>query len=43
VASRALTMLGVEHTRVRHPAQGGANIFAEQIRAWAVRAKSRSN
>jgi uracil-DNA glycosylase len=37
VAHKALAMLGVEHLSVRHPAQGGATIFATQIRAWAAR------
>jgi uracil-DNA glycosylase len=33
VAARALGMLGIAHTRVRHPAQGGARLFAAQLRA----------
>jgi hypothetical protein len=32
-ASRALTLLAIPHTKVRHPAQGGARLFAEQLRA----------
>jgi uracil-DNA glycosylase len=32
VAARALGMLGVEHRKVRHPAQGGARQFAAQLR-----------
>jgi hypothetical protein len=32
-ASRALTLLEVEHHKVRHPAQGGARRFAEGLRA----------
>lgn len=34
VAHGALTALGVPHTRLRHPAQGGAPIFAAGLRAW---------
>ncbi len=31
-ADRALTALGVPHTKLRHPAQGGATIFAQGLR-----------
>lgn len=34
VAAAALAALGVEHVRLRHPAQGGARQFAEGLRAW---------
>lgn len=33
VAARALSELAVPHTRLRHPAQGGARIFAAGLRA----------
>jgi uracil-DNA glycosylase len=35
-AGRALAALGLPHTRLRHPAQGGAAAFAEGLRAFAV-------
>jgi uracil-DNA glycosylase len=35
VASRALGALDVAHARLRHPAQGGARIFAAGLRALA--------
>jgi uracil-DNA glycosylase len=35
-AARALTLLGLPYTKVRHPAQGGARLFAEQLRAWRM-------
>lgn len=35
-ASRSLANLGIEHTQVRHPAQGGANEFAAGLRAFAA-------
>jgi hypothetical protein len=31
-AARALTLLGVDHRKVRHPAQGGARLFAAGLR-----------
>ena len=37
VAAAALTTLGVEHTKLRHPAQGGATLFAEGLRALVAR------
>lgn len=36
VAARALGALGVPHTPLRHPAQGGARIFADGLRALAA-------
>jgi uracil-DNA glycosylase len=33
-AARALGMLGTAHTKVRHPAQGGARLFAAGLREW---------
>lgn len=33
VADRALTLLGIAHSKVRHPAQGGARLFAAGLRA----------
>ncbi len=33
VADRALTMAGIAHHKVRHPAQGGARLFATGLRA----------
>lgn len=33
VAARALSELGIPHTRLRHPAQGGARIFAAGLRS----------
>jgi hypothetical protein len=30
-ADRGLTSAGVEHVSVRHPSQGGANAFREQL------------
>ncbi|MEI7770075.1 MAG: uracil-DNA glycosylase [Chloroflexales bacterium] len=35
-AGRALTALGAPHTKLRHPAQGGAAIFAQGLRALAA-------
>ncbi|MEI7644272.1 MAG: uracil-DNA glycosylase [Chloroflexales bacterium] len=35
-ADRALSALGVPHTKLRHPAQGGAAIFARGLRALAA-------
>jgi uracil-DNA glycosylase len=37
VAAASLTALGIPHTRLRHPAQGGARRFAEGMRALAAR------
>jgi hypothetical protein len=34
-ADRALTALGVPHAKLRHPAQGGATLFAQGLRAFA--------
>jgi uracil-DNA glycosylase len=34
-ADRALTTLGLPHAKLRHPAQGGATIFAQGLRAFA--------
>jgi uracil-DNA glycosylase len=39
VAAASLTALGVAHTKLRHPAQGGARLFAEGLRALAARVK----
>lgn len=36
VAAAALAALGVDYVKLRHPAQGGAAIFAEGLRAWAA-------
>jgi uracil-DNA glycosylase len=36
VASATLAALGVPHTKLRHPAQGGANMFATGLRAFAA-------
>lgn len=36
-ANRALTLLDIPHTKVRHPAQGGARLFAEGLRAALTR------
>jgi len=36
VAARSLAALGVIHTRLRHPAQGGARIFAAGLAALAA-------
>ncbi len=36
VAAASLTALGIPHTKLRHPAQGGATLFAEGLRALAV-------
>jgi hypothetical protein len=33
VAARALTLLGVDHTPIRHPAQGGKHDFVRGLRA----------
>ncbi len=33
VAARALSTLGVDHTQIRHPAQGGKNDFVRGLRA----------
>jgi uracil-DNA glycosylase len=35
-ADRALTTLGVPHAKLRHPAQGGATIFSQGLRALAA-------
>ncbi|NNJ11698.1 uracil-DNA glycosylase [Chloroflexales bacterium ZM16-3] len=35
-ADRALTSLGAPHIKLRHPAQGGATIFAQGLRAFAA-------
>ena len=35
VAGRSLVSLGLPFVSLRHPAQGGANEFAYQLRAWA--------
>ncbi len=37
VAARALSELGIAHTQLRHPAQGGARIFAAGLRALFAR------
>jgi uracil-DNA glycosylase len=37
VAAASLTALGIPHTKLRHPAQGGARIFAAGVRALAER------
>jgi uracil-DNA glycosylase len=37
VAAASLTALGIPHTKLRHPAQGGARIFAEGMRGLAAR------
>jgi uracil-DNA glycosylase len=37
VAAAALAALGIPHTKLRHPAQGGARIFAEGMRGLAAR------
>ena len=36
VAAATLTRLGAAYTKVRHPAQGGARVFAEGLRAFAA-------
>lgn len=36
VAAEALTALALPHTKVRHPAQGGARLFAEGLRQFAT-------
>jgi uracil-DNA glycosylase len=41
VAAASLAALGVPHTRLRHPAQGGAKIFAEGLRALAASMRGR--
>jgi uracil-DNA glycosylase len=35
-AARALAALGLPHTKLRHPAQGGATQFAQGLRAFAA-------
>jgi len=35
VAAASLTALGIPHTKLRHPAQGGATLFAAGLRALA--------
>jgi uracil-DNA glycosylase len=35
IADRALSTLGIPHAKLRHPAQGGAAIFAQGLRALA--------
>jgi uracil-DNA glycosylase len=37
VAAASLTALAIPHTKLRHPAQGGARIFAEGLAALAER------
>lgn len=41
VAARSLAALDIPHTHLRHPAQGGARIFAEGLRALALRIRDR--
>ncbi len=36
-AARSLHQLGISHTPLRHPAQGGATQFAQGLRAWCGR------
>lgn len=36
VAAHALTTLGVSHVKLRHPAQGGARLFAAGLRTFAA-------
>lgn len=40
VAAAALEALGIPHTRLRHPAQGGARIFAAGLADLAARLRS---
>lgn len=43
VAAAALTALGIPHTRLRHPSQGGAPQFRAGLRALAARLQAEVN